>query len=314
MKHVRLFLSLSCAIALFPSCDKKVGKDSAQSKIATKRGNDTAIAQSGEEIITVDRFKAEFLHSRKADTPAARREVLDELVQRIKLVRIARENGLADDVDYAREVEDILINRLRESPFAQQIAGQSKVAPDAALKYFNAHPEEFATPTRARVSMIFVAATKANRDGKKPIIEKAREEALAAKQGPTENFGFLAARYSEDPRSKASGGDIGYLIQDKSESHTLPSIVFETAFSLEKTGDISDIIESKNGFYLIKITDRADGVMPRFEDIEPQIRARLAADSRKNINSLLDEKMAEKTDATINEALLKSTSINVPGK
>ncbi len=80
--------------------------------------------------------------------------------------------------------------------------------------------------------------------------EATREKALKilakVKQNP-KDFANLARQYSDDSGSKSNGGDLGYFGKGVMEKP------FEdTAFSL-KTGQISNLVETKYGFHIIKL-------------------------------------------------------------
>jgi peptidyl-prolyl cis-trans isomerase D len=76
--------------------------------------------------------------------------------------------------------------------------------------------------------------------------EKALKILAKAKQNP-KDFANLARQYSDDSGSKSNGGDLGYFGKGVMEKP------FEyTAFSL-KTGQISNLVETKYGFHIIKL-------------------------------------------------------------
>jgi parvulin-like peptidyl-prolyl isomerase len=66
---------------------------------------------------------------------------------------------------------------------------------------------------------------------------------------PGTDFSALAAKYSIDTGSKASGGDLGWFGRD---STAVPSEIINSAFSL-KVGDISQPIKTSSGYYVIQI-------------------------------------------------------------
>ncbi|MBI4521334.1 MAG: peptidylprolyl isomerase [Gemmatimonadetes bacterium] len=67
-----------------------------------------------------------------------------------------------------------------------------------------------------------------------------------------EDFAALARRYSEDPGSRAQGGDLGWFQRGR----MVPAFE-EAAFSL-RPGEVSGVIETPFGFHILKL-DRAQG-------------------------------------------------------
>ncbi|HLT82110.1 MAG TPA: peptidylprolyl isomerase [Cyclobacteriaceae bacterium] len=65
-----------------------------------------------------------------------------------------------------------------------------------------------------------------------------------------EDFGSLAAAYSDDPQAKSSGGDLGFF--------TALQMVhpFETAAYEAKPGELVGPVRTQFGYHLIKVTDR----------------------------------------------------------
>jgi hypothetical protein len=77
---------------------------------------------------------------------------------------------------------------------------------------------------------------------------KRAEEALAKVKAMGADFAALAKEYSDDPGSKAKGGDLGTF-----KKGTMHKNFEEGAWKL-KVGDTSDIVESPFGFHIIRRT------------------------------------------------------------
>ncbi len=76
---------------------------------------------------------------------------------------------------------------------------------------------------------------------------KAQEILTRAKNG--EDFGALAKEFSQDPGSAPNGGDLGYF-----DRRRMVQEFDSAAFSL-KEGEISDVIKTRFGYHIIKLTD-----------------------------------------------------------
>lgn len=92
-----------------------------------------------------------------------------------------------------------------------------------------------------------------------------------------ENFEQLVAQYSEDPSSSSNQGLLPYF----GTGRMVPEFE-EAAFGLAKDGDIAAPILTPYGWHIIKRTDKRE-VAP-FEQMRAELEARVARDSRANIN------------------------------
>jgi peptidyl-prolyl cis-trans isomerase D len=86
------------------------------------------------------------------------------------------------------------------------------------------------------------------REEAQSIIEKALERVRSG-----EDFGKVAEEISEDPVSKAKGGDLGCNVRGKWAKE-----LEDVEFAMKKPGDISDVVETPMGLHVIKL----EAVMP----------------------------------------------------
>ncbi|HEX3561014.1 MAG TPA: peptidylprolyl isomerase [Pyrinomonadaceae bacterium] len=81
-----------------------------------------------------------------------------------------------------------------------------------------------------------------------PKAARAKAEDVLKRARAGEDFAALAKEFSDDPGSKAQGGDLGWFGRGQ-----MIKEFEDTAFGL-KDGDISDIVETKYGYHIIKVT------------------------------------------------------------
>ena len=139
---------------------------------------------------------------------------------------------------------------------------------DVRAQYDKKLDEKFKKPARVRASQIVISTTGATDEEKVAARQKATE-VLAEARKPGADFAALAAKYSSDP-SKARGGDMGFFPR----TGLAPEPIAAAAFALQ-VGQISDIIETKLGFHILKVTGRADPVVIPLETAKVGIRAQL---------------------------------------
>jgi peptidyl-prolyl cis-trans isomerase C len=116
--------------------------------------------------------------------------------------------------------------------------------------YENRRDRAYTLPEQVRVRQILISTLNMNPQQKADARKKA-EHILAEARPPAADFAALAARYSDCP-SKAKGGDLGFSARRGGLAEPLAA----AAFALE-VGQLSDILETENGYHLLKVTDKA---------------------------------------------------------
>lgn len=182
--------------------------------------------------------------------------------------------------------KEIKAQILREKIF-QKVTGDIKIEAEEVKKYYDENKDLlFKVPEKVKLSHILIKfsaedeKTGSNQEGEGTQKESSktstsntltREEALEKmeyieselKNGA--RFEDLAKKYSDDKISAANGGDIGYV--SKSE---LIKELGDVAFSLN-VGEVSDIVETPYGFYILKVTDRKKEYIKDFEEVKDSI-------------------------------------------
>ena len=90
--------------------------------------------------------------------------------------------------------------------------------------------------------------------------EEVRKEILAGK-----SFAQMAKEHSQC-NSASGGGGLGYI-----ERGYMPKEFEEVAFTIEKN-TVSDIVETKFGYHIIKVTNKTPGGIAPYEDVRDFIK------------------------------------------
>jgi peptidyl-prolyl cis-trans isomerase SurA len=102
---------------------------------------------------------------------------------------------------------------------------------------------------------------------------KTKIDELYKKVKGGEKFEDVARQFSEDKQSSDRGGQLAPF-----KSRKVPKPFEDAAFALKKDGDISEPIMTQYGWHIIKRLE-LKGLEP-FEKLKPEIKARVARDSR----------------------------------
>lgn len=152
---------------------------------------------------------------------------------------------------------------------------ESRITPiseEAARQWYNSHSEELRVPALHRVSHIFLSRhipKKPDRSAEMRAIQRELQKGTA--------FPALAARHSEDARSKAHGGDLGWL-----SAARMPEDFMEQVEKL-RVGEASGPVETKLGWHLLLVTERRPSRVPALEEVKDEILALLDFQQRQKL-------------------------------
>jgi peptidyl-prolyl cis-trans isomerase D len=144
---------------------------------------------------------------------------------------------------------------------------QVPMTPKEIEDYYQNNREKFGQPKRIRVRHILIRFDPKDPEAMAKARKKAesiREEAMKGK-----DFAQLAKQYSEDPGTKAQGGDLGYI----SRGQVVPEFE-EAAFSL-KAGGLSTLVQTPYGFHILKVDEIQEAKIEPLEKVKNQIQSLL---------------------------------------
>jgi peptidyl-prolyl cis-trans isomerase D len=99
--------------------------------------------------------------------------------------------------------------------------------------------------------------------------QQQRVAAAQAKLAAGAEFAAVAAEFSDDVGSSASGGDLGYTSGDAFPAE------MEQAIVLLEPGSVSEPVATDAGIHLILVTDRKEGKAPTLEEMRPALEEQL---------------------------------------
>ena len=181
------------------------------------------------KIVDIE-FKNANLSVDESEFKTFRKAYLEELIDENAFKEFSEYKSLNEDV-----LNEYLLNKYKTQKLKEKFAEDFELT-DENLR--NEYQNKSAKYDSYRVQFIFMKD-----------LDKMKENVLPMSFG----MDVLATLYSEEPISASNGGIVdAYHIGDKEPKFDL------TIQSLEK-GETSDIVETKNGYYIIKLIDINSG-------------------------------------------------------
>jgi parvulin-like peptidyl-prolyl isomerase len=197
------------------------------------------------------------------------------------LDNIKKSNNLEDDAQFqaALQQEGMTMADLRRSLERQMLASEAQrrdvidkinVTEAEAQAYYEAHKEEFTTPSEITLREIFIEVPVTDRgvnvaedDAAMAKAEDIRKRLLAG-----EPFPQLAAEAS-DASSKANGGLIGPIKRDELAE------ALQKVLDPMKVGDLTAVMRTPRGYQILKLESRTETKIRTFDEARSDISNRV---------------------------------------
>jgi peptidyl-prolyl cis-trans isomerase SurA len=207
-----------------------------------------------------------------ADTEVIKR--LDDMRKQMnlssmeELEKAAAQQGVSYE-DFKQNMKEQII---REQVIRSEVSSHMSFSKADEIKYYDAHKAELEQPELIKLSEILIAPKPADKTAGAPASE---DEALAAAKTKADEvlkqlrggakFEEIARNNSDGPTA-AQGGDLGMF-----KRGTLAKELEDKTFAM-KPGDLTDVIRTKQGFVILKVTDHQAAGVPTLKQVEPRIQ------------------------------------------
>ncbi len=174
------------------------------------------------------------------------------------------------------------IQKFIDNKFVETI----KLSDKEIKTYYDGNPDYFKQPEQVHASHILLKADPKGDASQKTEARKKIED-IQQKLLKGEDFAALAKEFSQCPSSN-KGGDMGYFKRGQ-----MVKPFEETAFGL-KPGKVSDIVETRFGYHLIKVIDKKPNSVIPYQDVKDRLSQYLKQEKVKKEVSLHVEKLKQK--------------------
>jgi len=270
--------AVSLSLLLFAACSREKPAD----------GKSDFLVRMGDCTVTVQDLEAEQLRLRKEGRPVpSKRELLDQMVEFKAQVMRARADGLDRDPATERSIEHLLVAAVREK---REVFPDVEVSEAELKAAYEADLDRYTRPAAERLAVLSLnlesGATPSKREEVRHRMEEAKTLADAqplnsGRGASMQGFAQLSMTHSDDQISRYRGGDIGWSNRNM-PSPRVPQAVWEAGVALE-TGKVSEILETPDGFYLVKKTDSRPASVTPYDEVRIALRKKILAERRSGV-------------------------------
>ena len=261
---------------LYAEREKDVLRDLIDQQLLLEKGKDVGITGDTELIKQLDQMRKDM-----------KLESMEELE------KAATSQGISYE-DFKQNMRNKIVT---SKVIGEEVGSHLNIPKDELQKFYDEHKNELEQPESIRLSEILVAPQKpaavkpapdkpadsaaadsgaaADNSKDQDAAQQAEAAALAAAETKANDLlkqiragaGFedVAKKNSEGP-SAAQGGDLGVF-----KRGTLAKEIEDKAFAM-KTGEVTDVMRTKQGFIILKVTDHQMAGIPPLKDVEPKIQ------------------------------------------
>ena len=177
---------------------------------------------------------------------------------------------------------------ITQKVIGEEVSGHLSVSKEEEQKFYDDHKDEMAQPEYIRLSEILVAPKTAQSASApaptpaadpnappaaaQPVVDEAALKAAEAKANDLlkqihdgASFEDIAKKYSDGP-SAADGGNLGTFERGK-----LAKSIEDQTFAM-KSGEVTNVIQTKQGYVILKVVDHQQAGIPPMKDVLPKIQ------------------------------------------
>jgi len=216
-------------------------RDLIDQSLLAQRGKDMGVNVEGDVVKQLDQIR-----------------IQNKLDSMEKLESAVTKEGLNWD-DFKNNIRNKL---LTQEVIRREVGSHITIGHDDAMKYYEEHKKEFVKPEQVALRAIEIS-TDGKKESELPDLKKRADDMLRRiKDG--EDFATLAKRFS-DGSTAQQGGYLG--IYKRGE---LSKQLEDQVFSMKKN-QLTDVIETKQGYLILQVLERYEEGEQPFDKVENEI-------------------------------------------
>jgi peptidyl-prolyl cis-trans isomerase SurA len=254
---------------LYAEREKDVLRDLVDQQLLLEKGKDLGITGDTELIKRLDSMRKDM-----------KLETMEELE------KAATAQGISYE-DFKQNLRNQIIT---QKVIGEEVGSHLSISKEEEQQFYDEHKSELEQPESIKLSEILIAPQKPAADKSAPAgggdaktpdaagdpaKQAAEAAALAAAEAKADdvlkqiragaNFEDMAKKFSDGP-SAAQGGDLGAF-----KRGTLAKELEDRTFAM-KSGDVTDVIRTKQGYVILKVTNHQMAGIPSMKEVEPKLQ------------------------------------------
>jgi len=282
------------------------------SKGPAKKG--PVVASGGGVTITADELKTRLdeqspMIRASFQSVDRKKQFLDNMIRFELLAKAAEKEGLANDPDVQFTMKKVMVSKYYQRFFQDQ--GGAKAVPDAeSQKYYDEHPDEFHRPARIHLAHVFLKAEQGSPERAKKAAEakKLLAKILADEKKNPSALSLAARESSEDDATKMVGGDLA-MKTEAELTQAYGKAFSEAALKLKDNETSTAVLEGPHGFHLVRALGRQPELNRTFDEVKPQIAARLASQKKTKEFDEFVKKLRDDAHIQVNDKELEKVTV-----
>src|SRR5271170_7123104 len=245
---------------LYAEREKDVLRDLVDQQLLLEKGKDLGITGDTELIKRLDAMRKDM-----------KLETMEELE------KAATAQGISYE-DFKQNLRNQIIT---QKVIGEEVGSHLSITKEEEHQFYDEHKSELEQPESIKLSEILIAPQKASTGGdnvKTPDADTdpaKQAAALAAAEAKANDvlkqiragasFEDMAKKFSDGP-SAAQGGDLGAF-----KRGTLAKELEDRTFAM-KSGEVTDVIRTKQGYVILKVSNHQMAGVPTMKEVEPKIQ------------------------------------------
>jgi len=197
-----------------------------------------------------------------------------ELIKRLDEMRKQMKLDSMDDLEKAAQAQGVSFEDFKQNMrteiitqqvIQREVGGRVNISREEEQKFYNEHKSELERPEQVKISEILISTERAGDDQEKIAAAQAKADEVLKQIRGGGNFDEIAKKESQGPTA-SQGGDLGYF-----KRGTLAKQLEDLTFGMKKD-QVSDVIRTKQGFVILKVTEHQMPGIPALSEIEPRVQ------------------------------------------